>query len=61
MPFDFIVHSVPPVNLIPTVEADCNGSWCNRFCPELSFSSQLNNISSLPKKKKMPFKINKIN
>ena len=52
---DFIVHSVPPVSLIPTVEADCNGSWCNRLCPELSFSSQLNNIFSLPKKKRFSF------
>ena len=39
---DFIIHSVPPMSLIPSVEADCHGTWCNRLCPEFSFSCQLN-------------------
>ena len=34
---DFIIHFVPPVSLIPSVEADCHGTWCNRRCPEFSF------------------------
>ena len=28
---DFILHSVPPVSLIPSIEADCHGVWCNRL------------------------------
>ena len=36
---DFIVHFVPLVSLIPTVEADCHGTWCNKLCPKLSCSS----------------------
>ena len=35
---DFIVHSVPPASLIPSIEVDCHGTWCNRLCLELSFS-----------------------
>ena len=29
---DFIVHSIPLVELIPLVEADSLGSCCNRLC-----------------------------
>ena len=49
--FDDCKH--PPVSLIPSIEANCLGVWCNRLCPELSVSCQLNNISSLPKKKNL--------
>lgn len=28
---DFIVHSIPPVELIPLVEADSLGSCCSRL------------------------------
>lgn len=36
---DFIVHSSLPLDLIPLVEADSLGSFCNRLCPDLaSFS-----------------------
>lgn len=36
---DFIVHSSLPLDLIPLVEVDSLGSFCNRLCPDLaSFS-----------------------
>ncbi|KAK9993884.1 hypothetical protein SO802_023587 [Lithocarpus litseifolius] len=35
-PFEFIVHSNPPLELIPLVEADSMGSCCNRLCPVFS-------------------------
>ena len=36
---DFFVHSYPPVELIPLIEANSSGSCCNRLCPSpFSFS-----------------------
>ena len=33
---DFILFSAPPVSLLPSVEADRSGRWCNRLCPDCS-------------------------
>lgn len=35
---EFITHSVPPVDLISFVEADCIGIPCNTHCPEFCLS-----------------------
>ena len=35
----FSVHSFPPQELIPLVEADSLGVYCNRLCPGSGFSS----------------------
>ena len=38
-PVKFFVHSYPPVELIPLIEANSSGSCCNRLCPSpFSFS-----------------------
>ena len=31
---DFVIHSVPPVELVSFVEADYHGVACNKLCPE---------------------------
>ena len=36
---DFSVHSFPPVELIPLIEADSLGDYCNRLCPGSCSSS----------------------
>lgn len=36
---DFYVHSFPPVELIPLIEADSLGAYCNRLCPGSCSSS----------------------
>ena len=38
-PLDFIVHSNPPLELIPLVKANCLGSCCNNLYPVLSYFS----------------------
>ena len=32
---EFIIHFVPPMDLVSFVEADYHGVSCNRLCPEL--------------------------
>ena len=32
---EFIIHSIPPVELVTLVEADIHGVSCNRLCPGL--------------------------
>ena len=36
---DFSVHSFPPLELIPLIEADSLGAYCNRLCPGSCSSS----------------------
>ena len=33
---NFLVHSDPPIELIPLIEADLRGACCNRLCPAFS-------------------------
>ena len=35
---DFVIHHYPPMDLLPFVEANCQGMYFNRLCPNLLFS-----------------------
>ena len=50
---DFLLFSSPPVDLLKTLEDDCNGVYFNKPCTSLDVVVQFNGIVVFnPKKKK---------
>ena len=46
---DFVIHTSPPMDIIASYEADCQGLFVNRLCPDSCIPVI---ISILPTKKK---------